>query len=477
MGHYHVNIKVAKKEGCSTMRASSHYAYLGRTGAFEKLRSQEELVQIESGNMPSWAEQDAAIFWLASDSFERENGSVYRELEAALPRELSLEQQKSIIVAFREKVLKGHPYTSAIHIKNASDGKLQPHVHLMWSERKLDGIDRDSVMFFKRAAAARKGKNGEVSHYPDIANGGCRKVSMQPRLDEFRELWATLVNEAYRKAEVNEQVSHLSLANQGINREPERHLGPIRMHTEDGEKLLARRKAQKEAHAEEAYAQKIIDRTANMRRRRDLIQDLVNCSAEKNELTVVREGTFNTGQLHPAHGFVKFQAKNPSKKFTSTSISLPAVQHALNPRAYPSGLHYAKVWRSKALLKQYGLVSDLIATYWRMRVVKNRQEVIYEQKNAENRVVDQGNHITAKNGNESEIAIIIELAKIKKWPAIIFTGSEDFKARAIIAALKSGLDVNARNPDDEKLLEKIKSGFESLSHRRQTEKVSNVVRP
>ncbi|MGK3295870.1 hypothetical protein ACSLNR_28170, partial [Escherichia coli] len=41
------------------------------------------------GNMPEWARDNPSHFWQAADQFERANGSTYRELEIALPRELT----------------------------------------------------------------------------------------------------------------------------------------------------------------------------------------------------------------------------------------------------------------------------------------------------------------------------------------------------------------------------------------------------
>ncbi|MGK3681354.1 hypothetical protein ACSLOD_28105, partial [Escherichia coli] len=40
-----------------------------------------------------WARDNPSHFWQAADQFERANGSTYRELEIALPRELTPEQR------------------------------------------------------------------------------------------------------------------------------------------------------------------------------------------------------------------------------------------------------------------------------------------------------------------------------------------------------------------------------------------------
>ena len=38
-----------------------------------------------------------------------------------------------------------HPYQFAIHNPKAMDGGEQPHAHIMFNERKLDGIERDPI--------------------------------------------------------------------------------------------------------------------------------------------------------------------------------------------------------------------------------------------------------------------------------------------------------------------------------------------
>ncbi len=277
MATYHVSIKVAAKDDTGGVRALSHYAYISRTGQFLQLRAVEELLYVESGNQPSWSRTDPSVFWLASDTYERKRGSVYRELEAALPRELSIEQQRSIVSSFIERVLDtSHPYSFAVHSKLAADGLPQPHVHLMWSERRMDGFDRDPTEFFKRAAAARRGKDGKIKINPEAKTGGCKKISMYDRIDEFRELWAELVNEAYQYAGIDISVSHSSLKIQGISRNAEQHLGPHRMHGANRQILIERRQALRDAAEAEAEALRISKYVETIRRQKVIHQELLS---------------------------------------------------------------------------------------------------------------------------------------------------------------------------------------------------------
>ena len=67
------------------------------------------------------------------------------EIEFALPNELkTVEQYRQIIDAFIEKHLKDHYYAYAIHDKIGvmSNGQHHPHVHIMFSERLIDEVER-----------------------------------------------------------------------------------------------------------------------------------------------------------------------------------------------------------------------------------------------------------------------------------------------------------------------------------------------
>ena len=112
----------------------------------------EGLEHGEHGNLPAWAQADPLEFWWAADTHERANGAVYREIEVALPRELTPAQRQELMHEFIQTHLgQRHTYTLVIHNPTAApDGGEQPHVHLMFSERIQDGTRRDPVQYFKR---------------------------------------------------------------------------------------------------------------------------------------------------------------------------------------------------------------------------------------------------------------------------------------------------------------------------------------
>lgn len=216
MASYHCSVKVGAKG-----KAGPHASYISREGKYEKTRSNEKLEHVESGYMPTWAEKDPAQFWRAADQYERANGATYREIEVALPREMTPEQRVHLVRDMVEQELGGkHAYTWAIHNPMASlEGKEQPHAHIMYSERTIDGIDRDPEQYFKRYNAKSPEK------------GGCRKDSAgtEERLQATRECWAQVQNQHLEQHGHEGRVDHRSLKDQGIERTPEPHFGPGRI--------------------------------------------------------------------------------------------------------------------------------------------------------------------------------------------------------------------------------------------------------
>jgi MobA/MobL family len=92
-------------------------------------------------------------------------------------------------------------------------------VHVMFSERRHDGIDRGPDRFFRRAN-------------PDApARGGAAKDpawNHRDKVAELRSAWAETANRALERAGLDIRIDHRSLEAQGIDRLPEPKLGPER---------------------------------------------------------------------------------------------------------------------------------------------------------------------------------------------------------------------------------------------------------
>lgn len=111
----------------------------------------EELQYFSSGNMPSWSKNQPLLFWQFADNNEKANP--FRKFKIALPEELSLEENISLVEKFIQNNLPMQPYTYAIHSKPAkmNPNHMNVHVHLMFFDRMLEEDSNISIEeFFKR---------------------------------------------------------------------------------------------------------------------------------------------------------------------------------------------------------------------------------------------------------------------------------------------------------------------------------------
>ena len=169
--------------------AKNHAAYILREENYTSRK--EELVYKESGNMEMFDGTSAVKFWEYADTYERANSVVYREIEVNIPNEFNHEQAKELINNFVKKELgEKYIYTYAIHESYNNDGEKNLHCHLMFSERELDGIDRELSQFFKRANSKEPEKGGAEKN---------REWQDKSRLLELRKSWEIESNNLLEK--------------------------------------------------------------------------------------------------------------------------------------------------------------------------------------------------------------------------------------------------------------------------------------
>jgi hypothetical protein len=259
MASYHLSAKIGPKG-----KATAHAAYISREGKYSGSDRYEDLESKGSGNMPKWAEQNAAHFWNAADEHERANGSAYREIEVALPRELTPDQRRELVEDFvRQELGDQHAYQWAIHTpKAALEGGDQPHAHIMYSERRMDGIERDPSQLFKRYNAKNPERGGAQK-----ASGGKARGEMKDELLLTRQRWADVQNAHLERYGHAARVDHRSLAEQGIERAPEKHLGGAGVRAladQDISALLERRAAEGEHERAQRSVSSLIDLSGDL---------------------------------------------------------------------------------------------------------------------------------------------------------------------------------------------------------------------
>jgi len=91
-----------------------------------------------------------------------------------------------------------------------------------------------------------------------------------------------------------------------------------------------------------------------------------------------------------------------------------------------------------------------LAQFWRIDVDASQGGIVFE--NNRGWLIDVGERVVAREGNDVELGAMLEIARVKGWESVEFTGDDGFKRRAMRAALRRGLSVHAEG-DDRKILE------------------------
>ena len=173
---------------------SSRYAELtGQTGTSGR---RGDLLASQHGNMPSWAVDDPKAFWRAAFKHERQNGSVCRVYDIALPDQLSVQQNVELSNRYVRELASDKPYQGElVNIISASYANRSLHLRLIVSERVGDGIERTPEQTFKRYDAEHPERGGR-------RKDGCgkSKVEMGAQLRETRRRLVELQEHALVEA-------------------------------------------------------------------------------------------------------------------------------------------------------------------------------------------------------------------------------------------------------------------------------------
>jgi hypothetical protein len=463
VGIFHLTVKRGSR---SENRLSvAKHDYIMRLGRFSR-RHDGELAHAESGNMPIWAASNPRLFWELSDVKERANGTLYHEVEFALPIELTQEQQ---IEAAREltRLVCGdqHPYSWGFHDKAGN-----PHVHLMFSGRMLDGISRDAEQFFKRYNA----KSPE--------RGGCRKESSGNArgpewVSQVRKAWQEVANRRLADGGHTTRIDHRSNKARGIQEVPGIHLGR-RSHRQE---LRGKSSWRGVRNRERQYL------NASLRE----VQSRIHQKEISHGRRYGRPGKPYSQQQHRAGG----AANAPQRAFAAWIDRGPdrpglRVGRHLGPQRMPAlcdarpghgqqepsntvlqrsvpghrdrdyGVHGVsaggslytvetldrrQLYKARLLQEQYQQeIHKALAA--RLAYVDRQPDHIAITLKGGGRVVDHGDRLLTKFGHDQEILAAIALAKAKGWKAIDMTGTEDFKRRAWLEASRAGLQVTGYLP-------------------------------
>jgi len=208
MAIYHFSaLVISGSQGISSVAASAcrsaEKLLDERTGQEHDFTNKSDVLSKEillPKDAPEWM-RDRSTLWNAVEAVEkRVDAQVAREINIALPRELSADQNWTLIQDFvqREFVDQGMVADVAFH-RGHKGGEDQPHAHVMLTMREV----------------------GAEGFGPKV-----RAWNNTALLNSWREQWGEHCNLALAQNGIDFRIDHRTLEAQGINLEPQSKIGP-----------------------------------------------------------------------------------------------------------------------------------------------------------------------------------------------------------------------------------------------------------
>lgn len=195
---------IQKSKGHS---AAEKIKYIDRTGRY---KNKPGFVAGGSGNLPNGF-ANFHQFWQLADKHERANSVTAREFMIDLPDHVSMKDALMIARTYANKITictetdRPLPYSWAVHANEQGHGR---HMHLVISERVIDGIEREPEQFFKR----HNPKNPEKSGAPKLTNTASALKRRTERVKDYIQL---VTNHVLEKAGIDMTVDFKRTVKEG----------------------------------------------------------------------------------------------------------------------------------------------------------------------------------------------------------------------------------------------------------------------
>lgn len=210
MAIYRLSANIVKRsEGrsvvaCAAYRSGEmlHDDRQGQTFDYARRQGVVHTEIMAPADTPAWM-RDRSALWNAVEAVERRRDSqLAREIQLALPHEISHEDRLAIVRGFvaDQFVDQGMIADVAVHAPDPEGDARNHHAHVLLTMRNLTG---------------------------DGFGGKCRDWNGTDRLRDWRMAWAEHVNTQLERLGRGERIDHRSLEEQGIDREPEPKQGPV----------------------------------------------------------------------------------------------------------------------------------------------------------------------------------------------------------------------------------------------------------
>jgi hypothetical protein len=167
---------------------------------------------VAPAHAPDWAQQRNRLWNEAEAAENRRNSVTAREIIVSLPHELDDRQRADLVRQFAAGLLDryGVAVDMSIHRPDPKGDNRNHHAHLMMTTRRL-------------TAEGFTEKTRELDDQTKPKDGGRPRGPLE--VEAIRTLWENEQNNALSRAGVAERVTRKSLAEQGIDREPQPKIG------------------------------------------------------------------------------------------------------------------------------------------------------------------------------------------------------------------------------------------------------------
>ena len=208
MGLFHSTTKIiTRSEGHNAVQAASYRAGLRmkceRTGQVFNFTRKKEVTYraiLAPPNSPDWVKSRSALFNKIEETETRVNSQLLREVQLALPIQLTPEQHIQLLNEYVQKqfVEMGMVCDVCLHDKWTPKGGRNSHAHMLLTLRDIT---------------------------PDGFGAKRRDWNDKALVVKWREAWATACNDALAKAGSTERIDHRSNKERGIDTPATKHLG------------------------------------------------------------------------------------------------------------------------------------------------------------------------------------------------------------------------------------------------------------
>lgn len=231
MAIYHFSAQIISRSNGSSSVGSSAYRSgekienerTGEVHDYTKKTGIEYTEILTPENAPEWA-SDRAKLWNQVEKIEKnKNSQLAREINIALPKELSIEKQIALTREFVRDTFVDQGMVADISIHDTQKGN--PHAHIMLTMRPFEngewGAKSKKEYILDKKGEKIKLKSGEYKS---------RKIdtvdwNKKEKLEKWREQWANYANRSLERNGIKERIDHRTLAEQGIERVPQIHVG------------------------------------------------------------------------------------------------------------------------------------------------------------------------------------------------------------------------------------------------------------